>query len=94
MRCFASVVVAAFLGCASTTSHHGHAEELPLLKASKIDVTDAIKAALAKAPGRVIDTEIHSKQGRTVWEVDVVAADGKVVEVDVDATSGQVLDSE
>jgi uncharacterized membrane protein YkoI len=95
----AAVIVAA-AGCGhkqpppSTEGKAGHAEEMELLKSSKIEVADAIKAAQDKAPGRVIDTELKSKNGKTVWEVDIAAADGKAVEVDVDADSGQVVDSE
>jgi len=70
------------------------AERMKLLESAKIEVADAIKAALERAPGRVLDTELRSKNGKTVWEVDVASADGKSAEVDVDATSGQVVDSE
>ena len=74
---------------------HGGSLGGPLTKeSSKIEVTDAIKAATAKVPGRVIDTELKSKNGKTVWEVDIANADGKAAEVDVDAATGQVLDSE
>lgn len=81
--------------CATATTEVSRPRQIELLQGAKIEVSDAIKAALVKAPGRVLDTELRGKQpGRTVWEVDILTADGKVVEVDVDATSGQVVDSE
>ena len=95
MRWMIAVVAAASIGCASTNAgNRGHSEEMELIKSSKIEVTDAIKAAQEKRPGRVIDTELRSKNGRTVWEVDIATADGKAAEVDVDAQTGQVMDSE
>jgi uncharacterized membrane protein YkoI len=87
-------LVALASACAAAQTDHTHAREVELLRATKIEVSDAIKAALAKAPGRVLDTELTAKAGRTLGEVDVLTAEGKVVEVDVDATSGEVLDSE
>jgi uncharacterized membrane protein YkoI len=69
-------------------------ERVAMLKAAKIEAADATKTAIAKAQGRVVDLELRSKGGKTVWEVDILGADGKVVEVDVDADSGAVKDSE
>jgi uncharacterized membrane protein YkoI len=95
MRGTFAIIAALTLGCGSTTATGGgHAQEMELIKTSKIEVTDAIKAAQDKKPGRVIDTELKSKNGRTVWEVDVATADGKTAEVDVDAQTGQVMDTE
>jgi len=99
MRWMIALFVVGSLGCAQgggagAAGGADHANELALIKTSKIEVTDAIKAAQAKVPGRVIDTELKSKNGRTVWEVDIAKDDGKASEVDVDAASGQVLDTE
>ena len=93
------VALLAVVGCASAGSAGSAgklstAERLTLLGGAKVDVVDAIKAALAKTPGRVVDTELHSKHGKTVWEIDIAASDSKVTEVDVDATTGAVTDSE
>jgi uncharacterized membrane protein YkoI len=96
-----AIIVVAVAGCghsqkapAASTDKAGQADELALLTSSKIELADAIKAAQEKAPGRVIDAELHGKNGKTVWEVDLAAGDGTGVEVDVDAESGQVIDSE
>jgi uncharacterized membrane protein YkoI len=89
------LIATAIVGCGSATTVNGErAQELELLKASKVDVTDAIKAAQGKRPGRVFNTELRSKNGRTVWEVDIATADGKSAEVDVDAQTGEVIDTE
>ncbi len=93
--CVAMLMVSA-AGCATVTTapEASRPQQVELLRGAKIEVSDAIKAATTKAPGRVLDTELRAKGGHTVWEVDVLTADGKVVEVDVDATSGQAVDSE
>ena len=88
---------AATAGCAASANSPAktsNAEKLALLGGAKVDIDVAIKAALAKAPGRVVDTELRTKNGKTVWEIDVVTADNRITEVDVDATTGVVTDSE
>lgn len=60
----------------------------------KVTIDQAIKAASDKAPGKVIEAEIEQKHGKIVWEVEVVTAEGKVLEVHVDADSGAVIDTE
>jgi uncharacterized membrane protein YkoI len=87
-------VATTLFACSPTTTSQGHTEQMALLKGAKIELTDAIKAAQEKVPGRVMDTELRAKNGRTVWEVDIVSADAKAVEVDVDASTGQVVDTE
>jgi uncharacterized membrane protein YkoI len=92
-----TVLLFAVVGCASSGNASGklsNTEKLTLLGSTKIDVTDAIKTGLGKSPGRVIDTELRSKNGKTVWEIDIASADGKLTEVDVDASTGVIADSE
>src|SRR3712207_6798675 len=60
----------------------------------KIDRAAAEEAALSAVPGEVKDTELESEGGSTIYEVEVVGKDGKVREVTVDASSGQVLGQE
>jgi len=92
-----AVVLFAAVGCASSGNASGKmssTDKLALLGSTKIEVADAIKAGLEKAPGRVVDTELRMKNGKTVWEIDIASADGKLTEVDVDAGTGLVADSE
>ena len=65
-----------------------------LVKDSKITIDQAIKTAQEKVPGPVVEAELEKKHGKTVWEVEVVGADGKVTEVHIDAASGTVIDTE
>jgi len=92
-----TVLLFAVVGCASSGNASGKmssTEKLALLGSAKVDVADAIKTALEKSPGRVADTELRSKNGKTVWEIDIASPDGKLTEVDVDAGTGVIADSE
>jgi len=59
---------------------------------AKITIQEAIEAATAKVPGKVIEAELESEHGTTVWEIEIVTTTKKVVHVD--ATSGKVIDVE
>jgi uncharacterized membrane protein YkoI len=93
-----AAVLFAVVGCASSggapAGRMSSTEKLALLGGAKIEASDAIKTALDKAPGRVVDTELRSKNGKTVWEIDIASADSKLTEVDVDASTGVIADSE
>jgi uncharacterized membrane protein YkoI len=72
--------------------HEGHVADLA--KDAKMTIDQAIKAASEKVPGTVVEAELEKKHGKTVWEVEVLGADGKVTEVHIDAASGDVIDTE
>jgi uncharacterized membrane protein YkoI len=65
-----------------------------LVKDAKVTVEQAIKTATEKVPGTVVEAELEKKHGKTVWEVEVLGADGKVTEVHIDAADGTVIDTE
>ena len=65
-----------------------------LVKDAKVTIDQAIKTASDKTPGTIVEAELEKKHGKTVWEVEVVGADGNVTEVHIDAASGDVIDTE
>lgn len=65
-----------------------------LLKDAKVTVDQAIKTAMEKVQGTVVEAELEKKHDKTIWEVEIVGADGKVSEVHIDAASGSVIDVE
>ncbi|MGQ0811299.1 MAG: PepSY domain-containing protein [Nitrospiraceae bacterium] len=65
-----------------------------LVKDAKVTIEQAIKTASEKVQGTVVEAELEKKHGKTVWEVEVLGADGKVTEVHIDAASGAVIDTE
>ena len=65
-----------------------------LAKDAKVTADQAIKTAMEKVPGTVVEAELEKKHGKTVWEVEILGADGKVTEVHIDAATGTVIDTE
>jgi uncharacterized membrane protein YkoI len=68
--------------------------KIAMAKTAKIEMSDAISKAVSKASGKPIEVELKKKSGKAVWEVEVLGDNGKVTEVDVDANTGDVVDSE
>ena len=60
-----------------------------LVKDAKVTAEQAIKTAMEKVPGTVVEAELEKKHGKTVWEVEILGADGKVTEVHIDAATGR-----
>ncbi|WP_447974662.1 PepSY domain-containing protein [Nitrospira sp. Kam-Ns4a] len=89
-------VVAA--GVALADEGHGKKDKLQAkverAASAAVAIDQAIKAASEKVAGKVIEAELESKHDKTVWEVEVVTADSKVMEVHVDAATGAVIDVE
>ncbi|SNX71579.1 peptidase YpeB-like protein [Cereibacter ovatus] len=45
----------------------------------------------AVQPGRVIEVELELEDGIRVYEVELISPDGRLLEVDLDARTGEVL---
>lgn len=52
---------------------------------------EILAAAAAEVPGEVVELELEREHGRWVYELKVIAPDGRVLEVLVDAASARVL---
>lgn len=65
-----------------------------MAKEAAVTIEQAIKTAVEKIPGTVVEAELEKKHGKTVWEVEVLGADGTVTEVHIDAATGNVIDTE
>ena len=65
-----------------------------LVKDATVTIDQAIKTASEKVPGTVVEAELEKKHGKTVWEVEILGADGNVTEVHIDAATGAVIDTE
>jgi uncharacterized membrane protein YkoI len=101
-----SVIVVAFVAATSLLvgtpawsdkGKKGEEEEgnvAELVKDARVTVDQAIKTATEKMQGTVVEAELEKKHGKTIWEVEIVGADGKVTEVHIDAGTGAVIDTE
>lgn len=45
-------------------------------------------------PGRVIEVELELNDGRRVYEIEIVTSDGRLIELDVDARTGTLVELE
>ena len=45
----------------------------------------------ARYPGEIVETELETDEGRAYYEFHVLQADGRVIEIKVDARSGRYL---
>ena len=64
--------------------------DLPAL--AKISFTQALQTALARVPGGVIKAELEVEDGALMYSFEIVNAQHKVIEVEIDAGNGHVLD--
>ena len=81
----------------SDKGHKGKDEKCDvteMVKDAKVTMDQAIKTALDAAPGTAVEAELEKKHDKTVWEVEVLGADGKMTEVHIDAGTGAVIDKE
>jgi uncharacterized membrane protein YkoI len=93
------IITAGVVGLLFTLSSGAWADDkegkaTDLVKDAKVTIDQAIKTASEKVPGTVIEAELEKKHGKTVWEVEVLGADGNVTEVHIDAATGAVIDTE
>ena len=62
---------------------------------TKILADQAIQTALQKVQGTVVEAELEEEENhKAIWEVEIVTADGKLIEVEIDAKTGEVLEVE
>jgi hypothetical protein len=68
--------------------------KLEMAGAATVTIDEAIKTASAKITGKIIEAELERKHNKLVWEVEIVTAENKVMEVHIDAKTGVVIDVE
>jgi len=72
----------------------GEDDKAKMAAAAKVTIEQAIKTATDKVSGKVIEAELEKKHDKLAWEVEVVTAENKIVEVHIDANTGAVIDVE
>ena len=60
----------------------------------KMTEEQAIEIALLEVPGEVQEIELETEDGATVYEIEIIKADGKEYEVEIAADTGAVLEVE
>ncbi len=69
-------------------------DTIEMAAASKVTIDQAIQTVSDTVAGKVVEAELETKHDKLVWEVEVVTAENKVMEVHIDAASGEVIDTE
>ena len=69
-------------------------EAVEMATAAKVTIEQAIKTASQKVLGKVIEAELEKKHNKLIWEVEIVTAEKKLMEVHIDAQTGSVIDVE
>jgi uncharacterized membrane protein YkoI len=82
-------------GQANQHKNEGKAKskDLKRLGEAKTTIAAALQAATAHTPGKAVGAELDSHWGTTSYQVDVLQADGTLMEVKIDAATGKVLRS-
>lgn len=71
--------------------HEERGEAARLAGLAKIDVTQAIAAALTKVPGTVLKAGLDNENGNLVYSVEINAGMNEIKEVKVDAGNAAIL---
>ena len=81
-------------GCVSEKSEQN--KQARLEAKAKIAKADARQTALQQVPnGTVKESEIEKEHGKLIWSFDIAVPDSRnIKEVNVDATTGQVISTE
>lgn len=72
-----------------------HEQARRLKESGKIlPLEQIVKAAQAERPGRVIEVDLENKDGRHIYEVELLDEHGEVWELYFDATNGRLIKRE
>jgi len=63
-----------------------------LVEAAEVSQDEAEQTALGEAPGTVSRAHIEREDGRVVWDVEIDGEDGRRADVQVDAATGEVVE--
>lgn len=68
--------------------------KIEMAAVATVTIEEAIRTASEKIAGQIIEAELERRHDKVIWEVEVLTADHKVMEVHIDAQSGAVIDVE
>lgn len=85
-----------FLGAHHSGHHkeHDRPEVIDVQGTPVIDLATAIELTLRQVQGDVLKVELENEDGRYVYEVKILATNGRVREVKLDAKDGSLIEIE
>lgn len=95
MTCRALLLFLSLVATPALADRDDHDRARLALEAGEIlPLSDILASAAAVRPGRVIEIELERDDGRWVYELELVSPEGRLYEMEVDASSGIVLEVE
>ena len=93
MRKALALAVGGLLVVGGTAAWKAQHDRNALQERARVSAEDARATALAAVPGgKVVESELEDEDGRLIYSFDIEAADG-THDVEIDAITGQVLQS-
>ena len=90
-----AVICAALYAPMAGADSDDHVRARKLRESGEIlSLEQIVERARAAKGGEVIETELERKQGRYVYEVEILDSAGRVWEVELDAKTGELLEVE
>jgi uncharacterized membrane protein YkoI len=69
-------------------------DDVKFTSVAKVSEADALKTALAAHPGTVAETEYEIEpDGKVSYEFDITEADGEEIKIEVDAVTGEIVET-
>lgn len=83
-------------GGLAATSYVGYANaadevDAKTVLSANVPLTEAVEIALQNVPGMPIAVELEREDGVLLWDVEILDNNQQVMELEIDATSGAVL---
>jgi hypothetical protein len=61
---------------------------------ARLSIEEAIATAKSQVPGQVLEAELENEHGMAVYEIEIASKTGPVMEIKIDARSGELLSSD
>jgi uncharacterized membrane protein YkoI len=90
----ATLAIAGIIGAASLAIADPSKNEYQQLADANIQFNDAIEIAMTAVPGKVFEAELELEDKQAVWEVEILNAENQMVEVEINANTGEILSQE
>lgn len=92
MACLAAGLIALAAPGARAGDDHDQDRVRDAVRAGEVMPFDALRERLRRShPGEVLELELEREQGRWIYEIKLLQPDGRIVKLEVDARSGEVL---
>lgn len=92
MKKLQTIIATTLIGTAFTFGSLAvKADDEMLVKQASVNIEQAIAIAVKAVPGTVVSAGFDKEHGQLIWEVEVLTADQKVMELDIDANDGKVI---